>query len=174
MQDHHPDGRLQCLMADGASSSSGSSSNSTSLQPHAFISHAGTNADFPTAELLKLCVEGRNADVRMDYNSTPPGEAWRDSLRELSRTSQVFIAVVSTEYLTRRWCMLELCECLRARAAGASITLIPLLLDISSRDLGKAEIWLSDWRELQDDPRARQGTQLSADQLQQACRELSD
>ena len=147
------------------------SSSSSSLQPVAFISHAGT--DSPTAGWLKDLLEPW-ATARLDFNSIPPGAAWRDSLKALSCTSKVFIALVSNDYLKRRWCMLELRECLRARAAGADIALIPLLLDVNQKHLSEPpKDWRAAWRQLQRAKSAHKDAQVTVQQLQQACRQLA-
>lgn len=143
------------------------------LYQRAFISHAGAHADFTTADRLKDMMSPW-ATACLDYDSIPPGAAWRDSLKALSGTSKVFVAVISEHYFSRKWCMLELIECLRAKAADPDIVLVPLQLDILPESLKDPPADReAKWRELESAELMPGEPQLTVQQMRTACQQLA-
>lgn len=82
-----------------------------------FVSHASDGLE-PAAEVCRWLVEAGH-DVFLDKDrreGIPVGEAWRQRLHERLRWADVVVCVVTSLYLTSRWCAAEV-EIARSRGS---------------------------------------------------------
>lgn len=75
----------------------------------------------------------------------PKGEKFPTLIFDAAKKCQVAVVVLSTEYLSSRWPMLELVEFVRARRENKSLKLFPLIYKAKVDDLSDESILIK-WR----------------------------
>ena len=123
-----------------------------------FLSHSG--AQKPFVQLLWKDLEAHNHFAFFDQrsDSLPKGEEFAALIIDAAKRCQVAVVVLSEEYLSSKWPMLELVEFIRARKSGnTSLKLLPLFYKASVVDLSNESIekkWRPRWMErVGTDPR---------------------
>lgn len=119
------------------------------LERQAFINHTGQDQE---AKLVatKLSEDLRNRDVHtfIDFKSLEISSDWRLKLEQNARCSQVFVAIVSLSYGTRKWCLHELD--LAMHPPRPDRTIIPVYLGSMRPNVLQEppEAWKQFWREM--------------------------
>ncbi|KAI5078771.1 hypothetical protein GOP47_0006442, partial [Adiantum capillus-veneris] len=120
-----------------ASSSSSSSSNDLSTYD-IFLSHSGAQKGFvnglqKTLPLIYIVFFDR------DSGSLPPGFPFPPRIFEAAKTCKLAVVVVSQEFISSKWPMLELCTFVEN-----SVQILPLFFNLKPNDLRKKE-WVAKW-----------------------------
>jgi len=117
-----------------------------------FLSHSGIQKPF--VEQLCKDLEAQNYYPFFDQRSSslPKGEEFSSLIIDAAKKCQVAVVVLSKEYLSSKWPMLELVEFVSARESkNKNLKLLPLFYKASVQDLSNNLIqnqWMSIWVEL--------------------------
>ncbi|KAG0606188.1 hypothetical protein M758_9G120900 [Ceratodon purpureus] len=140
-----------------------------------FLSHSG--AQKPFVEQLCKELERHNRYPFFDQrdDSLPKGKKFAPLIFDAAKECKVAVVVLSREYLTSTWPMLELVEFVRAkRSENKSLELLPLFYKASVADLSEESIkneWRPRWMDLVRPSRDRDRDDI-ADEWAAAVREL--
>nr|XP_024395156.1 uncharacterized protein LOC112291652 isoform X5 [Physcomitrium patens] len=115
-----------------------------------FLSHSGSQKNF----VEDLCVQLENVnrfpffDQRID--SLPLGERFPDAIFRAAKQCQVAVAVLSEEFFTSKWPMLELVAFMEEQKLGVNkgLKILPLFFKISLtelKDSTRRNKWFSLW-----------------------------
>ena len=111
-----------------------------------FLSHSGAQKGF----VEQLDVDLRRCDrypfFDKDRNSLPGGERFPPLIFEAIQQCQVGVVILSEEFLSSRWLMMELAEMVQTMEREPQrMKIMPIFLGISCDDLGN-EKKLGDWK----------------------------
>lgn len=115
-----------------------------------FLSHSG--AQKPFVEQLCENLDGQSQYAFFDQrdDSLPKGKKFALLILDAAKKCEVAVVVLSREYLTSKWPMLELAEFVRAMGSeNKSLTLLPLFYQASVEDLSDKSIeekWRPVWK----------------------------
>ncbi|KAG0606625.1 hypothetical protein M758_9G156100 [Ceratodon purpureus] len=149
------DGATRCTMkaiSDNDRSSTEASPASTSQPKHKiFLSHSGKQKYF----VDKLCedLEDHHRFPFLDIRprSLPLGERFVEHLLEAAQCCSLAVVVVSEEYFTSKWPMIELVEFVRAKSGpNPNLKILPLFLELSVSEFSdqtRQEGWFRKWAE---------------------------
>src|SRR5688572_27016369 len=91
------------------------------MPPRVMLSYNSAQRAF--AETLKLRLRVANLDVWIDRESIPPGTRWREGFVRAIQARDVFVPILSPEFLDSSHCRLEV---LTARSFGKKI--VPVMV----------------------------------------------
>lgn len=117
-----------------------------------FLCHSG--AQKPFVKDLSLELERVNHFAFFDQNcdSIPKGESFPPIILKAAKQCLVAVVVLSKEFLTSKWPMLELCEFVKAqRLDNPRLRLLPLFFEVSSADISKEAVenqWAKEWTKI--------------------------
>ncbi|KAG0601530.1 hypothetical protein M758_11G119300 [Ceratodon purpureus] len=138
---------------------SSTSAHRSALSGHSiFLSHSGVQKNF--VEQLCVDLESCNRSVFFDKrsDSLPKGEPFPQHIFKAIKECQVGVVVLSEEFFSSKWPMLELVAMFkRMRLGNSRLKIMPIFLNISPlecRDVTNHVRWLSTWCEwAQEDKR---------------------
>ncbi|KAI5056982.1 hypothetical protein GOP47_0028800, partial [Adiantum capillus-veneris] len=127
------------------SSSSSLSSRSDGV-PAIFLSHSGKQKPF--VENLFSALQTANHTAFFDQHTLPEGSTFPNSITTAARGCEVGVVVLSEDFLTSTWPMIELeILVLQRRAADPKAKVLPLFYKLRPADL-KSPDNLSRWRQV--------------------------
>ncbi|KAG0576588.1 hypothetical protein KC19_5G091900 [Ceratodon purpureus] len=126
-----------------------------------FLSHSGAQKYF--VENLCKALEDHHRFPFLDIRPRclPKGERFPQHIFEAAQQCRLAVVVVSEEYFTSKWPMIELVEFVRARKSGRNpnLKILPLFLGLTVSEFGdqkRQEGWFRKWTEwAENDPSIR-------------------
>ncbi|KAG0562058.1 hypothetical protein KC19_9G114400 [Ceratodon purpureus] len=135
---------------------------STSQSKHKiFLSHSGAQKCF-VKNLCKALEDHHRfpfLDIRL--RCLPMGERFPEHIFEAAQQCSLAVVVVSEEYFTSKWPMIELVEFVRAKKSGRNpnLKILPLFTGLTVSEFGdqtRQEVWCRKWAEwAEEDPLMR-------------------
>jgi hypothetical protein len=125
------------------------------LQPKhkIFLSHSGAHSGAQKGFVEQLCVDLERCDrhpfLDKRRDSLPIGSNFPSLIFQAIEQCQVGVVVLSQEFFTSKWPMLELVAMTNVKKRNPGFVIMPVLLGISlsqCRDLDNHRKWLSIWR----------------------------
>lgn len=116
------------------------------LYQQVFLSHTGKDeaARVFTNSILKPSLEAAGLSVFVDWLNIEPGRMLAAQMEDAARNSGVFIAVLSSSYVRRFWCMHELDLALHGRMTSTQRpVLVPVFFDPPEEVVAAAACWES-------------------------------
>lgn len=113
-----------------------------------FLSHSGFQKPF--VEQLCWDLENRGHTVFFDRNSDslPKGREFPELIMEAARHCEVAVVVLSYEYLTSKWPMLELMAFVEEKRLNPRLCILPVFYKLNVEDLKDMERWKREWQRL--------------------------
>ena len=123
-----------------------------------FLSHAGPQKDF----VEQLCKDLNGVDrsgvfFDKDKECLPEGLKFAELILEAARQCELAVVVMSEDYFSRKWPMIELSIFVDAQKMRPELKILPLFYKLSIEEFKQDErqcIWLECWKKLAlEDPR---------------------
>ncbi|KAG0605641.1 hypothetical protein M758_9G076000 [Ceratodon purpureus] len=146
--------------ADNDRSSTEPGSPSTSQPKHKiFLSHSGAQKYFVENLCKDLEDHHRFPFFDIRESSLPKGERFPEHIFEAAQQCNLAVVVVSEEYFTSKWPMIELVEFVRAKSGrNPNLKILPLFMGLSHSEFSdqtRQEGWFRKWAELAEEDRSR-------------------
>ncbi|KAG0605506.1 hypothetical protein M758_9G064500 [Ceratodon purpureus] len=138
---------------DRLSASTGTDPPSTSQPKHKiFLSHSGAQKYFVENLCKDLEDHHRFPFFDIRESSLPKGERFPEHIVEAAQQCNLAVVVVSEEYFTSKWPMIELVEFVRAKKSGRNpkLKILPLFMGLSHSEFSdqtRQEGWFRKWAE---------------------------
>jgi hypothetical protein len=117
-----------------------------------FLSHAGKQKDFVAQLHVDLEARGYfSTFFDQSEQGLPKGKDFAPLIKEAAQLCEVAVVVLSEEFLSSKWPMIELAEFHGAQQAGNQrLNMLPLFYKLSVGDLCNRSIrdrWMPKWRQ---------------------------